>query len=221
MARQCKASGNATGFLDPQTERVTAGELVIDVEVLNVDSASFRQIEESSGGDPAAIGERIRELVAARGKLENPVTGSGGLLLGRVSPKSGAAARSRFAVAPGDRVATLVSLTLTPLSLARVKNVRKDVHQIDVEGEAVLFESGMLARIPDDLPERMALAALDVAGAGPQVARLVAAPAQVAGGAGQVRVLVLGCGGKSGLLASVSARRAGAAVVGIEASAAA
>src|SRR5262252_3730586 len=107
--------------LDPQTRDVDAGELVIEVEVLNVDSASFRQIEESCGGDPAAMAARVREIVAARGKLENPVTGSGGMLLGRVSPKSGARALARFGVAPGERVATLVSLTLTPLSIARVK----------------------------------------------------------------------------------------------------
>src|SRR5262249_6586021 len=148
----------------------------------NVDSASFRQIEEAAGGDPAAISDRVRELVAARGKLENPVTGSGGMLLGRVSPKSGAHALARFAVAPGDRVVTLVSLTLTPLSLHRIKGVRRETHQIDVEGEAVLFESGMLARLPADLPERVALAALDVAGAGPQVARLVAARAATSEG---------------------------------------
>jgi L-erythro-3,5-diaminohexanoate dehydrogenase len=190
--------------LDPQTENIADGELVIDVDVLNIDSASFRQIEESAS-DPGA---RVAEIVRERGKLHNPVTGSGGMLLGRVSKKSSNDGLKRFRVSPGDRVATLVSLTLTPLSLRKVVRVVKEAHQVEVEGEAVLFPSGMLARMPQDLPERMALAALDVAGAAPQVDRLVRA--------GGEKVLILGCGGKSGLLCASAARRAGGKVTGVE-----
>ena len=190
--------------LDPQTEKVGEGELVIDVDVLNVDSASFRQIEESAPD----VGARVAEIVRERGKLHNPVTGSGGMLLGRVSKKSSPAALARFRVAAGDRVATLVSLTLTPLALRRIVRVVKEAHQVEVEGEAVLFPSGMLARMPQDIPERTALAALDVAGAAPQVDRMVRA--------GGEKVLILGCGGKSGLLCSAAARRAGGKVTGVE-----
>src|SRR5262249_6502827 len=153
----------------PQTDRVAQGELVIDVDVLNVDSASFRQIEETAQD----VGARVLEVVRERGKLHNPVTGSGGMLLGRVSKKSSQEGLERFGVAVGDGVATLVALTLTPLALRRIVRVNAAVHQVEVEGEAVLFPSGMLAKMPADLPERMALAALDVAGAAPQVERLV------------------------------------------------
>ncbi len=195
--------------LDADATKRFRDELHIEVETLNVDSASMRQLEEEQGGDPVRVGQRIAEIVLARGKLENPVTGSGGMLLGRVS-FVGKAVRERFGVAVGDRVATLVSLTLTPLSLRRVLEVRLDTHQVTVEGTAILFASGMLARLPTDLPERLALAALDVAGAAPQVLRL-AAPGD--------SVLVLGCGGKSGLLCAAAARRrvgAGGVVIGVE-----
>jgi L-erythro-3,5-diaminohexanoate dehydrogenase len=107
-------------------------------------------------------------------------------------------------------VATLVSLSLTPLRVDRIRAVRRVSAQIDVEGEAVVFASGPLAVIPSDLPERVALAALDVAGAAPQAARLVR-PGSV--------VLVLGAGGKSGILCAAEARRRGgpgAVVVGVE-----
>jgi L-erythro-3,5-diaminohexanoate dehydrogenase len=173
----------------------------------------MRQLAEEQGGDPARVGARIAEIVAARGKLQNPVTGSGGMLLGRVVWIGAAAEETArlCGVTVGDRVATLVSLTLTPLHLERVKAVRLDTHQVEVEGNAVIFSSGTLARMPDDLPERLALGLFDVAGAAPQVARLVR-PGE--------RVCVLGAGGKSGLLCSAAARRAGAArVVGVESSA--
>jgi L-erythro-3,5-diaminohexanoate dehydrogenase len=110
----------------------------------------------------------------------------------------------------GDRIASLVSLTLTPLRVDSVRAVRRASGQIDVDGEAVLFASAPCARLPADLPERVALAALDVAGAAPQVARLVA-PGHV--------VVVLGAGGKSGVLCVAEARRRGgraACIVGVE-----
>jgi len=63
-------------------------ELSIDVERLNIDAASFRQLQQECAGDVPRIASRIREIVAARGKMQNPVTGSGGMLIG--SPGRGA-----------------------------------------------------------------------------------------------------------------------------------
>jgi L-erythro-3,5-diaminohexanoate dehydrogenase len=192
--------------LDNDFSRLYEDELLIDVERLNVDSASFVQME--GQGDVAA---QIRDTVAQRGKQHNPVTGSGGMLLGRVAHVGAALAELQSPLAGlsvGDRVATLVSLSLTPLKLDSIDAVDLSRHQVAVKGQAVLFASGMAARLPTDLPESVALAALDVAGAAPQVVRLVRPGA---------RVLILGCGGKSGLLCSAAARRAGAGrVVGVE-----
>lgn len=178
------------------SDRLFATEIAVDVETLNVDAASFRQMEEDAGGDPSRVGELVMETVRARGKQHNPVTGSGGMLLGRVTAVGEAAASRGFST--GDRVATLASLSLTPLSLRAIKAVRPASAQIDVEGTAWIFASAPMARMPTDLPERLALAALDVAGAAPQVARLV--------GPGDA-VVVLGGGGKSGLFCAAEARR--------------
>src|SRR5512140_3711527 len=70
--------------LDP-TLPLGEDELAIAVEALNVDAASFRQLEESAGHDVARIAEAIERIVRQRGKLHNPVTGSGGMLVGRVA----------------------------------------------------------------------------------------------------------------------------------------
>jgi len=170
-------------------------ELSIAVEALNVDAASFRQIESAVGRDPARIVAEVMAIVRRRGKMHNPVTGSGGMLIGRVKevgPRHPAAGTLR----PGDRVATLVSLTLTPLRLAAVRAVRPEIDRVECEGEAVLFATGLWARLPEDLPETLALAALDVCGAPALVARH-ARPGQ--------RVLVLGAG-KSGALVCAQAK---------------
>ncbi len=206
---------------DPESGGGQDYEILLDVERLNIDSASFRQMEEAAraaGEDLAeGVGRRVVQTVGERGKMHNPVTGSGGMLLGRVRRIGAGLAAGLGAgvsgLAVGERIATLVSLTLTPLRLdARcpVRSVRLESHQLDVNGTAVLFASGAWSRLPEFLPERAALSALDVAGAAPQVGRLVG---QKGGG----KVLLLGCGGKSGLLTAAAARRAGAQlVIGVE-----
>jgi L-erythro-3,5-diaminohexanoate dehydrogenase len=197
--------------VDNDFSRIFPGEMLLAVDTLNVDAASFRQMEEAAraGETPeAAVVRGVQETVAARGKQHNPVTGSGGMLLGRVLQL--APGRPAEAVHPGDKVASLVSLSLTPLRIDRVKAVRRPSAQLDVDGEAVLFTSSAYAKLPEDLPERLALAVLDVAGAAPQVARRVT-PAS--------SVLVLGAGGKSGILCCAEARRTGgktARILGVE-----
>ena len=202
--------------VDNDFTRIFAGELLLEVDTLNVDAASFRQMEEEGArpGEPEAelegrVVRKVLETVGSRGKQHNPVTGSGGMLLGRVleaSPDRPDAASLKV----GQRVATLVSLSLTPLSIERVKAVRRASAQLDVEGEAVLFASGAYAKMPDDIPDRLALAVLDVAGAAPQVARLVKPGSSVC---------VFGAGGKSGILCAAEARRRGgpsARIIGVE-----
>jgi len=193
-------------------------ELVLDVERLNIDAASFRQMEEAAraAGDEVEPGVRrlILDTIHQRGKMHNPVTGSGGMLLGRVRHVGAKLPEPHRSLQVGERLATLVSLSLTPLHLERILGVNLHAHQVSVVGTAILFDSGSWARLPPGLPESVALSALDVAGAAPQVTRMCHddRPGKKVG-----RVLVLGAGGKSGLLVGAAARRAGAqVVVGVE-----
>ena len=172
-------------------------EILIDVETLNIDAASFRQISSLADGDPGKIGQIIIDTVAERGKQHNPVTGSGGMLIGRVSAM-GSALQGRTDLRPNDRIATLVSLSLTPLVIEQVIDVRAGTCQVDIRGRAVLFESGLFAQLPQDMPDKLALAVLDVAGAPAQTAKIVR-PGDT--------VLVIGGGGKSGLLCLHEARK--------------
>ncbi|MGA2759632.1 MAG: L-erythro-3,5-diaminohexanoate dehydrogenase, partial [Candidatus Cybelea sp.] len=102
----------------------TAGEneILCDVEVLNIDSASFKQIAQACGSDPDRIGDHVAANVRARGKQHNPVTGSGGMFVGRVL-QIGEALHDTVDLRPGDRIASLVSLTLTPLQIDAVTGV--------------------------------------------------------------------------------------------------
>jgi L-erythro-3,5-diaminohexanoate dehydrogenase len=190
------------GFLPQAASRIDNSldlydnEILVDVTTLNVDSASFTQIREACEDDVTKISSMIMDIVMKRGKLQNPVTGSGGMFIGKVSKIGKDLLRRDLEI--GDTIASLVSLSLTPLNIERIVQVHLEKDQIDIEGKAVLFESGIYARLPSDIPPKMALAVLDVAGAPAQVDKLVKKGMNVA---------ILGGGGKSGLLCCYAAMK--------------
>jgi L-erythro-3,5-diaminohexanoate dehydrogenase len=180
-------------------------EVRIRVERLNLDAASFRQLERTHG-DGDAVRAAVLDIVRNRGKMQNPETGSGGMLVGTVEEVG---PESPLGLRPGDRVATLVSLTLTPLviedGLARWDGRSE---QVPCDGYAILFGRSIAAVLPDDLPAELSLSVMDVCGAPALTARVVEQYA--AGGTAPV-VAVVGGAGKSGSLSLAAARHAGAA----------
>ncbi len=168
-------------------------EILIEVEKLNIDSASFRQLKEECGPDAKKIAGRILAITREHGKMQNPVTGSGGMLIGQVS-QLGPEANLSFQA--GDKIATLVSLTLTPLHLEEIQEVNLKTAQVRARGFAILFASGVAANLPKDFEEEIAMAVLDVCGAPAWVKKFVRP---------EDRVLILGAG-KSGMLSALAAR---------------
>ncbi|MBO0840899.1 MAG: L-erythro-3,5-diaminohexanoate dehydrogenase [Sciscionella sp.] len=206
------------GVLPQQAQRLDADprpradEVIIDVARLNLDAASFRQLREQHGtGEP--LRAAVAEIIESRGKMHNPVTGSGGMLLGTVSAVG---PDSPLGLSVGDRVATLVSLTLTPLRITdNLRDWDGASEQVPCAGTAVLFARSVVAVLPDDIDEAAALSVLDVCGAPALTDRVVrqhvvSATADNGENAAAPRVLVLGGGGKSGSLSLAAARRAGA-----------
>src|SRR5215471_17825340 len=188
-------------------------EARVRVNRLNLDAASFRQLTEAAHGDPAALRSSVLGIVGERGKMQNPVTGSGGMLTGVVAEVG---PESPLGLAPGDRVATLVSLSLTPLVITDgLAGWDGRSEQVPCQGHAILFGRSIATVLPPDLPGPLALAVLDVCGAPALTGRVVGQAAGRAGGGPPV-VAVLGAAGKSGSLSAVAARRAGAGrVIGV------
>lgn len=193
--------------IDNNMDEIYDNEILIDVQTLNIDSASFTDImnyAKQQAGEGASEEQVMAEVkkeifynVELQGKHRNRRTGSGGMLLGKIE-KIGDAIKDKVEVKEGDRIATLVSLSLTPLRIDEIIAIRPDVDQVDIKGKAILFESGIYAKIPEDMPEKLALSALDVAGAPAQTAKLCQY--------GQ-NVVILGAGGKSGMLCCYEAKK--------------
>ena len=105
-----------------------SNEILLSVQKLNIDAASFVQMEQETQGDKNRIGEIILENCRTRGKQHNRVTGSGGMLIGEVQ-QIGGDYRGPLKVKKGDRVATLVSLTLTPLVIEKIINIDSKIKE--------------------------------------------------------------------------------------------
>lgn len=181
--------------LDNRPE-VYDNEILLDVDILNITSASFSRIKKEVGSEENALGAAVKKIVEERGKYQDPVLGSGGMLVGRVA-EVGSMLKGKIGLRKGDKVATLVFLTATPLTIDEILKVNPSTDQVWVKGKAVVFERGLYARIPDDLPLEVSLAVMDVAGAPAMVAKTATAGDTV---------LILG-GGKAGLLCLHEAKK--------------
>ena len=180
-------------------------EVRIRVERLNLDAASFRQLERTYDGDGDRVRQAVLDIVAARGKMQNPETGSGGMLVGTVEEVG---PESPLGLTVGDRVTTLVSLTLTPLVIEDgLSRWDGRSEQVPCDGYAVLFGRSIAAVIPDDLPAELSLSVMDVCGAPALTARVVGEYVDRAEGP---VVAVIGGAGKSGSLSLAAAKQAGA-----------
>ncbi len=202
------------GVLPQPAEKISndmelfSNEIRVNVDTLNIDSASFTQIKKQAGGDVEQIKAIILDIVRTKGKMKNPITGSGGMFIGTVDEIGPDLAHRDLK--KGDNIASLVSLSLTPLYIDEIIEVKPDVDQVRVRGQAILFESGIYAKLPKDISASLALAVLDVCGSPAQTARLVQLGDDV---------VIIGASGKSGILCCYEAKKrtgVGGKVIGVD-----
>lgn len=172
-------------------------ETLVEVNALHIDSASFTQIASACDNDLERMKRYILDIVAQRGKLHNPDTGSGGVLIGTVRELDDTYGK-KHGLAIGDAVVSLTSLSWLPLHLEAIQAIRPQHSEVEVSGKAIFFRSNPLAKLPQGLPTNIVIAALDVAGA-PSRSAMLAQPGQ--------RVTILGAGGTAGLLTLCALRQ--------------
>ncbi|HHZ02952.1 MAG TPA: L-erythro-3,5-diaminohexanoate dehydrogenase [Tissierellia bacterium] len=176
--------------------KIFSNEILIDVIALNPTSTAFNRIRTECEGDKEKIKEEILNIVSTQGKFQDPVTKSGGNLIGIVK-EIGDDLKGRIDLQVGDKIATLVSLSLTPLKIHEILDINVETDQVFVKASAILFESGIYTKLPSDIEESLSLALMDVAGA----------PAQVAINAKPNDVVVVIGSGKAGLLCLHEAKK--------------
>ena len=172
-------------------------ETLVNVQALHIDSASFTQITKVCDHDPDRMKKLIIDIVTQRGKMHNPVTGSGGVLIGAIRELDETYGNTHN-LTIGDTIVSLTSLSWLPLYLKSIDAIHLERSEVEVTGKAIFFRNNPLVKLPDDLPRNVVVAALDVAGA-PSRAASLAQPGQ--------RITVLGAGGTAGLLTLCALRQ--------------
>ncbi|MBF0367763.1 MAG: hypothetical protein HQK50_19505 [Oligoflexia bacterium] len=148
-------------------------ELIMDVDFLMLDSTSMKQLQESQKGEKKKILERIEEIVHERGKMHNPITNSGGVMVGTVHSFGSCFldvhAEEKQECVVGARIIPVVSLTALPLLIHHCCDLEGD--KILLKGKAVVFAGMRICIIPQEMSTSLALASIDISSLVPQVQR--------------------------------------------------
>ncbi|NKB37678.1 MAG: zinc-binding dehydrogenase [Gammaproteobacteria bacterium] len=175
--------------IDNTPQILHPSEILIRVKLINLDSTGMSQLRSRN----MDIAEQVMNIVSQRGKLHNPVSNSGGVLVGDIED-IGEGISPEFDLKRGDTIIPVVSTSTLPLYLNEITDIRGD--QLLVDGSAVLFDGMGYSALPDDFELNLALAAIDVSSIVPQVYRSVAEAKNI---------LVIGAG-KSGMAAMAAVR---------------
>ena len=138
-------------------------EARLRISRIHLEWDNFQQICSSCGYDERKIKARISDLVEKRGKLHNPFTKSGGVLIGTVEEIS-ADMPDSFRAAPGDCIYCIASLSSIPVYIEEIKKIDFHYGQIVCEGYGIIFEATPFYPVQADLSPDYTLAAIDEAG---------------------------------------------------------
>ncbi|MCP5464849.1 MAG: L-erythro-3,5-diaminohexanoate dehydrogenase [Deltaproteobacteria bacterium] len=137
-------------------------ELCAQVHFLQIDSASFNQLAKAYPDD-SDLKAAVMSIVNERGKMQNPVTGSGGMFLGQIAEIGPKFPNKDIQI--GDEICSLISLTATPLLLEEIESVDRKKERLAVRAKAYLFANSIFAKMPQGISRGAALASFDVCGA--------------------------------------------------------
>lgn len=145
--------------------KLRPGEARIKLDIIHVEWGSFQQICNSCGYSYEKISERIMDIVEKRGKLQNPATKSGGLMMGTVEEIS-EDFNSHFPISVGQKICCMSSISCLPTHIDEILDIDYDYGQIICRGYAIIFESTLFCdpNISENLRPNAIMAALDASG---------------------------------------------------------
>ncbi len=138
-------------------------EIRVSIKRIHLEGTGFKQICTESNDDEKKIKQNIMDMVIRRGKLHNPVTDTGGLIMGTVE-EIGKEYTNRASLAVGDLVICNASAASMPLYIEEITSVNKAFNQIEAKGYAIVHSSLPVVKAPDDVPVDMLMFAFDQSG---------------------------------------------------------
>jgi transcriptional regulator with PAS, ATPase and Fis domain len=181
---------------------IRGAEMRVRVKIIKLEDASFRQLCSECVNDEGKIKAKVFDIIRRRGKMHNPVTGSGGIFYGIVD-EVGEGYGKRGLFRPGDRVICITSLAAIPLSLSRIDSIDFDYRQLVCDGCAIISDTNPVMHHPDDLATHYTMTAIEEASSLSSVFSMAAA-------LGEGRFLILSSDLLSAFLYAAAIRKAAA-----------
>lgn len=138
-------------------------ELRISVNRIHLEGTSFKQICTESNYSEEKIKQKIIDIIIRRGKLHNPVTDTGGLVLGTID-EIGAGFHNPQHLQVGDTIICNASLASVPMYIEDIAAIDHVFNQIDATGYVILHDHVPVIKVDEEMPVNLLLYTLDESG---------------------------------------------------------
>lgn len=138
-------------------------ELRIYIDRIHLEGTSFKQICNETGFYPEKMKNVISDIIIRRGKLHNPVTGTGGLCVGTVD-EIGPDYNNEKGLKPGDRIIVNSSLASIPVYVSDFGDIDFIIGQVNVKGYAIIHNGIPVIKVEDEKIENLLMFAFDESG---------------------------------------------------------
>ncbi len=138
-------------------------EIKVSIKRIHLEGTGFKQICTESNNDEKKIKQTIIDMVIRRGKLHNPITDTGGLVMGIVE-EIGEEYNNRCQLKVGDLVICNASAASIPMYIEDITLIDKAYNQVEATGYVVLHDSIPVVKAPEDVSSKMLMFAFDQSG---------------------------------------------------------
>ena len=138
-------------------------ELRVSIKRIHLEGTGFKQICTESNDDEKKIKKNIIDMVIRRGKLHNPVTDTGGLVMGTVE-EIGSGYDNVQGLKEGDLVICNASAASLPMYIEEITSINRAFNQVEAKGYVIVHSMIPVVKAPEDLPLDMLMFAFDQSG---------------------------------------------------------
>ena len=138
-------------------------ELKVSIKRIHLEGTGFKQICTESNDDEKKIKQAIIDVVIRRGKLHNPVSDTGGLVMGVVEEIGDEYDNwQNFKV--GDMVICNASAASIPMHIENITSIDRAYNQVEANGYVIVHNNIPLVKAPEGVSSDMLMFAFDQSG---------------------------------------------------------
>ena len=142
---------------------IYSNELKVSIKRIHLEGTGFKQICTESNDDEKKIKQSIIDVVIRRGKLHNPVTDTGGLVMGVVD-EIGVDYTNEQGLKVGDLVICNASAASLPMYIEDITSIDKAFNQVEAKGYVIVHDLIPVVKTPEGVPSEMLMFAFDQSG---------------------------------------------------------